>query len=153
MRNVNSRSTSFNRVASVFASSDNRTKFVRVFVDRSVLDVIVVISNKIETAENCAGGNNPPACCMLSCFNIISIHCFRIYHNLDKINLTTIVETTIVETGVRRELGGAGLHPGTAAAAASSSGAAAAAASSSGAAAAAASSSGQQHNNNFHKIP
>jgi len=62
----------------------------------------------------------------------MSIHCFRNYHNLDKVNLTTIVETTIVETGFRGgpgpAVGAAGLHPGTAAAAA----------------AAAASSSGQQ---------
>jgi len=68
VRNVNSRSTSFNRVASVFASSDNRTKFVRVFVDRSVLDVIVVISNKIEPLKIVAGGNNPPAVLVLSVF-------------------------------------------------------------------------------------
>jgi len=49
--------------------------------------------------------------------------------NRPQVSLNTVVETTIVETGVRRELGAAGLHPGTAAAAA---------------AAAAASSSGQQ---------
>ena len=94
MRNVNSRSTSFNRVASVFASSDNRTKFVRVFVDRSVLDVIVVISNKIEPLKIVAGGNNPPAVLVvlvLSVFRgypvatgkVVGVENQTIFHNLN----------------------------------------------------------------------